>query len=87
MWHEDGRMFGDHIARALAREHQRDLVPDLRTLEGQRTLEVQRTLEGQRGARGDEDGETPVRRGRSQPAWRMSRAWLALAQLRGPGRP
>lgn len=72
-------MFGDHIARALAREHQRDLVPDLRALEGQRS------------ARGDEDGETPVRRGRapagSQPVWRMSRAWLAIAQLRGLGRP
>jgi hypothetical protein len=68
-------MFGDHIARAMAREHQRELVPDLRTLEGQRS------------ARSDEDGETPVRRRRSQPAWRVSRAWLTLAQLRGSGRP
>lgn len=29
-------MFGDHIARAMALEHQRDLVPDLRRLEDQR---------------------------------------------------
>jgi len=29
-------MFGDHIARAMTLEHQRDLVPDLRRLEDQR---------------------------------------------------
>lgn len=29
-------MFGDHIARALARERQRDLMPELRELERER---------------------------------------------------
>jgi hypothetical protein len=30
-------MFGDHIAHAMARERQQDLVPELRTLERERS--------------------------------------------------
>lgn len=37
MLHKSGCMFGNHIASALARERQSDLVPELRGLERERS--------------------------------------------------
>ena len=64
-------MFSDHIARAMARERQRDLVPELRG------------LERERGAFGKENGEDGrVASPRSKPG---SRAPSRFRRARADG--
>jgi hypothetical protein len=60
-------MFGDHIASAMARERQRDLVPELRELQPARTFRV-------------EDGESAGGPGSERRHGAWSRIGRALAR-------
>ncbi len=67
-------MLGDHIASAMARERQRDLVPELRG------------LERGRGTFGNEDGESTDARavGPGSELWNRLRSRIGLALTRRP---
>jgi len=66
--HKSERMFGDHIARAMAHERQRDIVPELRRPKSERSrfgVRDGRTGGASAASPGSEsDTEAPSRVGR-----------------------
>jgi hypothetical protein len=75
--HNSERMHSDHIARAMARERHRDLVPALRGLERERSAVG---IEA-----GETDGARAVRPGPEPSSRALSRFVRAIAG-RGTGR-